>query len=67
MKWEPPHGFCLEGPCPWAWHRTEAHLKVVPISIRFERFTVFHTSALPEVMVEENEKAGPHSVQTGFF
>jgi hypothetical protein len=44
MKWKPPHGFCAEGPCPRAWHPIEGHLSPVPISIRFERFTVFHTS-----------------------
>jgi hypothetical protein len=44
MKWKPPHDFCGQGPCPRAWHPMEGHLSGVPISIRFERFTVFHTS-----------------------
>jgi hypothetical protein len=44
MKGKPPHDFCPEGPCPRAWHRTGGYLSVAPISIRFERFTVFHTS-----------------------
>jgi hypothetical protein len=48
MKWKPPHGFCTEAPCRRAWHPTEGHLSVVPISIRFGRFTVFHTSSFPE-------------------
>ncbi|KPK87478.1 MAG: hypothetical protein AMJ94_16875 [Deltaproteobacteria bacterium SM23_61] len=25
-EWKPPHGFCPEGPCPWAWHQSEGHL-----------------------------------------
>jgi hypothetical protein len=50
IRWPPfhemeaPHGFCAEGPCPRAWHPIEGYLSPVPISIRFERFTVFHTS-----------------------
>jgi len=40
---------------PPAWHEIEGHLSVAPISIRFERFTVFHTSPLVEVMILANK------------
>jgi hypothetical protein len=39
-----PHDFCMQCPCPRAGHRREGPLYVAPLSIRFERFTVFHPS-----------------------